>query len=138
MTAARFLDTNVLIYSIDGLQAAPHKTKRAQELLDREDCALSVQVLQEFYVQATRPTRVGAISHDDALELLQAWSRFPVQDITHEIFRVALEIKARHRLSYWDAAIVAAAQALGCDTLYSEDMAHGMTIGATRIVNPFI
>ena len=58
--------------------------------------------------------------------------------MSRDVFDAALDIKARHRLSYWDAAIVAAAQALGCETLYSEDMAHGMTIGGTRIVYPFL
>lgn len=134
----QFFDTNILIYAIGGAQFVPAKTARAQELLEAGDCALSVQVLQEFYVQATRASRTGAITHSQAVDLIEAWSRFPVQAMSVELLHAALDIKARHRLSYWDAAIVAAAQAQGCETLYSEDMAHGMTIGATRIVNPFL
>ena len=49
----------------------------------------------------------------------------------------ALRIKAAHQLSFWDCAIVAAAHALGCRRLYSEDMAHGLAIDGVRIVNPF-
>lgn len=135
---ANFVDTNILIYAIGGAQFVPDKTLRARRILEQDDCAVSVQVLQEFYVQATRASRAGAISHDDAVSLIRAWSRFPVQPLTLETVHAALDIKVRHRLSYWDAAIVAAAQALGCATLYSEDMAHGMTIGGTRIVNPFL
>ncbi|HMN74241.1 MAG TPA: PIN domain-containing protein [Rhodoblastus sp.] len=134
---ARFLDTNILIYAIGGDEFAPKKTALARKILDEGDCALSIQVFQEFYVQATRESRRGAISHDIAITLLKAWSRFPLQSMTRELFDEAINIKARHRLSYWDAAIVAAAQALGCETLYSEDMADGMTIGGTTIVNPF-
>ncbi len=63
--------------------------------------------------------------------------RFRVQDVTPAIVMAALDIAARHSLSYWDSAIVAAAQALNCATLYSEDMSHGMKIGGTTIVNPF-
>ena len=134
----KFLDTNVLIYAIGGEQFVPRKTLRAQEILKAGDCAVSVQVLQEFYVQATRESRAGAIAHAVAVDLIRAWSRFPVQPMSLETLHAALDIKARYRLSYWDAAIVAAAQSLNCETLFSEDMAHGMTIGATTIVNPFL
>jgi predicted nucleic acid-binding protein len=133
----RFLDTNVLLYSIseDPVEAA--KRDRAITLLDEADNALSVQVLQEFYVQATRPTRRGALSHEVAVGLIRTWLRFPVQEITVPVMSEALRIKERHQLSYWDAAIVAAARALGCREVYSEDMAHGRDVEGTIIVNPF-
>lgn len=133
-----FLDTNVVLYSISDDPAEKAKHDRAIEILREETCAMSVQVLQEFYVQATRPTFSGSISHELAVGFIEKWMRYPVQDMTLPVLMSALDIKARHRLSYRDAAIVAAAQAQGCETLYSEDMAHGMTIGATRIVNPFL
>jgi predicted nucleic acid-binding protein len=133
----RFLDTNVLIYSISEDRAEAAKRDRAIALLDEKDNALSVQVLQEFYVQSTRPTRPGALSHDLAVALIRTWLRFPIQEITVPVMSEALRIKARHRLSYWDAAIVAAARALGCRELYSEDMSHGRDIEGTIIVNPF-
>src|SRR5262249_62350379 len=114
------------------------KRDRALTIIDEKDNALSVQVLQEFYVQATRPTRRDAISHENAAELIRRWLRFPVQDITVAVMSEALRIKASHRLSYWDAAIVAAARALGCRAVYSEDMSHGRDIEGTMIVNPFL
>jgi len=132
-----FLDTNVLLYSISTVPAEASKKARAIELLERRDCALSVQVLQEFYVQATRASRVDALPHDIAVGLIRAWRRFPVQETTLAVLDAALEIVARHRLAYWDACVVAAAQALGCERLYSEDMAHGARIGALTIFNPF-
>ena len=134
----RFLDTNVLLYSITGNPADAAKRDRAITIIDEKDNALSVQVLQEFYVQATRPTRRDAISHETAAELIRRWLRFAVQDITVAVMSEALRIKAIHRLSYWDAAIVAAARALGCRAVYSEDMSHGRDIEGTMIVNPFL
>lgn len=98
---------------------------------------MSVQVLQEFYTQATRPTRPGALTHDSALRLIHTWLRFPIQDMTVAVMSDALDIKARTGFSYWDAAIIAAARALGCDELLSEDMQHGRTIADVTIVNPF-
>ena len=133
----RFLDTNILLYSISRDAAETAKRERAIALIEGDDNALSVQVLQEFYVQATRPTRPDAVPHDIAAGLVRTWLRFKVQDITVPIMIHALVIKAEHRLSYWDAAILAAAHALGCRELYSEDMAHGREIEGTTILNPF-
>ncbi|MBV8089836.1 MAG: PIN domain-containing protein [Alphaproteobacteria bacterium] len=132
-----FLDTNILLYSISRNPADTLKRDRAIALLARDDGALSVQVLQEFYVQATRPTRPRPLSHETAVGLLTAWTRFKVQEITLSILNSALEIKAAHGFSYWDSAIVAAARALGCRELYSEDMNHGREIEGVVIVNPF-
>ena len=134
---SRFLDTNILLYSISRDPSEAGKRDRAVALLSERENALSVQVLQEFYVQATRPTRRDAVSHEIAVELIDAWLRFPIQEITVAIVSEALRIKARHQLSYWDAAIVAAARALGCREIYSEDMSHGRDIEGTVIVNPF-
>jgi predicted nucleic acid-binding protein len=133
----RFLDTNILLYSISRNPAESAKRDRAIALIDSEDNALSVQVLQEFYVQATRPKRPDALPHDIAAGLIRTWLRFKVQDITVPVMTRALDIKATHRLSYWDAAIVAAAGALGCRELYSEDMAHGREVEGVTIINPF-
>src|SRR3990172_3214716 len=112
MTATRFVDTNILLYSISRDPAEAPKREIAIALLDADDIALSVQVLQEFYVQATRTTRPDALAHDIAVGLVRTWFRFNVQDITLPVMISALEIKALYGLSYWDAAIVASARAL--------------------------
>jgi len=132
-----FLDTNVLLYSISTHPRESAKRRVAVELLERDDCALSVQVLQEFYVQATRATRSDPLPHDIAVGLVRTWTRFQVQETTLAIVEGAFEIKATHRFSYWDSAIIAAARALGCRELCSEDLAHGREIEGLRIVNPF-
>ena len=133
----RFLDTNILIYSISTDPRERAKRDIAIGLLDRQDNALSVQVLQEFYVQATRTSRSDALPHDIAVALMRTWLRFPVQDVTLAVMSAALDIKAVSRVSYWDAAIIAAASALGCRELLSEDLSHGSTIAGIVIKNPF-
>jgi len=137
MTAARFLDTNILLYSISRDRQESAKREIAVALLDRRDNGLSVQVLQEFYVQATRTTRADALPHEIAVGLIRSWLRFPVQDVNVAVMSGALEIKAAFGLSYWDAAIIAAARALGCREVLSEDMAHGRQIDGIVITNPF-
>jgi predicted nucleic acid-binding protein len=133
----RFLDTDILLYSISRDPAETAKRDRAITLIDADHNALSVQVLQEFYVQATRPTRSDAVPHDVAAGLIRTWWRFKVQEITVPIMTRALGIKAEYGLSYWDAAILAAASALGCRELYSEDLAHGREVEGTTVINPF-
>ncbi len=137
MTSRIFLDTNVLLYSISRAPDEAAKRGRAIALLDEADCCLSVQVLQEFYVQATRSTRVDPLPHALAAGLVLTWLRFEVQDNTVAILRSALEIRAAHGFSYWDAAIIAAARALGCASLYTEDLSHGRIVDGVAIINPF-
>jgi predicted nucleic acid-binding protein len=137
MAARRFIDTNVLLYSISRHPREAAKRDRAVALLAAGDLALSAQVLQEFYVQATRATRDDALAHDIAAGLVRAWARFPVQEISLGVVTAALEIRGTHGFSYWDSAIVAAAQALGCRELLSEDMSHGRRIGNLTILDPF-
>lgn len=131
-----FLDTNILLYSISSHPDEAGKRKRALALLDR-DVRLSVQVLQEFYVQATRASRPDALPHAIAAGLIRAWQRFETQETTIAIVNAALDIKARYGFSYWDASIIAAALAQGCGELFSEDLSDGQLVGSLRIVNPF-
>jgi predicted nucleic acid-binding protein len=133
----RFFDTNILLYSISRAAAEAAKRERAVALLEGDEGALSVQVLQEFYVQATRPTAPHPLSHDLASALIRRWTRFRIQDMTLVILNAALEIKTAHGFSYWDSAIIAAARALGCEELYTEDMSHGRQVDGVTIINPF-
>jgi predicted nucleic acid-binding protein len=88
-----FLDTNILPYSISRDPTEAAKRRCAIDLLDRDDGALSVQVLQEFYVQATRSMRIDPLPHDVAAGLIRTWTRFQVQEIDLPILYAALEIK---------------------------------------------
>ena len=91
-----FLETNILLYAISPDPSEAGKRARVDALLNQDDGALSVQVLQEFYVQAIRPTRAGRLPHDLAAGLIRAWTRFRVQETTLPIMEAALEIKATH------------------------------------------
>jgi predicted nucleic acid-binding protein len=133
----RFVDTNVLLYAISTDPDEAAKTTAARAILESADLALSVQVLQEFYVQATRPTRQYRLSHEQASLLVEAWLRFPVQDITVPIMLAAAATAQASHISYWDAAVVEAARALGCSSVLTEDLADGRDYGGVHIENPF-
>ncbi|HVR30078.1 MAG TPA: twitching motility protein PilT, partial [Thermoanaerobaculia bacterium] len=91
------------VISSDAAEA--EKSARAAGLLDEPDLALSVQVLQEFYVQATRPSRTVAVAHDTAVAFMVTLERLPIQELTLTLMHAALEAGQRWRISYWDAAI---------------------------------
>jgi predicted nucleic acid-binding protein len=137
MSARHFLDTNILLYSISTAEDETRKKQISVDLLERDGGSLSVQVLQEFYVQATRATRPDRLPHDIAAGLIETWTRFALQETTVSVMKHALWIRSTHNLAYWDSAIVAAACALGCGEIYSEDMAHGRAIEGVVIANPF-
>ncbi|MGH8565013.1 MAG: hypothetical protein ACREXW_13375 [Gammaproteobacteria bacterium] len=99
----RFVGTNIPLYAISSRPAEAAKAERAVALLNAPDLALSVQVLPEFYVQATRSTAASPLSHDAAVAFIDTLRRFPVQEITVPLMQVTLAARARWGISYWDA-----------------------------------
>src|SRR5580658_10412465 len=100
---SHFLDTNILLYSISRNPEESNKRERAISLLEDDSGALSIQVLQEFYVQATRTSRSGAISHELAVGLIESWSRFRIQDMTLPVLTMALRIRKAYGFSFGTA-----------------------------------
>jgi predicted nucleic acid-binding protein len=136
MAVSHCLDTNLLVYAFSKTSRDAAKTRIARDWINREDWGVSVQVLQEFYVNAVRaPHELG---HDDALAMIEeiASSR-PVAVTDIPLMRLALQLKRRYRIAYWDAAVVAGARRLGASVLVSEDLAHGQDYGGVRVLNPF-
>lgn len=133
----RFVDTNVLLYAISRDPEEQAKAERANAILVGRDLALSVQVLQEFYVQATRESRPDPLSHHQAVLLVESFLRFPIQAMTSAVMRAALATRQRFGISYWDAAIIEASRAIGCEVVLSEDLADGASYAGVRVENPF-
>ncbi|MGH3633706.1 PIN domain-containing protein [Mycobacterium sp.] len=133
----RFVDTNILLYAISRDRQERDKAQRANEILAARDLSLSVQVLQEFYVQATRKSRPDPLTHEQAVELVESFMRFPVASVTADLMLAAFATRRRFGLSYWDAAIIEAGRALRCDVVLSEDLADGEDYAGVRVENPF-
>jgi predicted nucleic acid-binding protein len=133
----RFVDTNVLLYAISRDPAEQGKAKQANDILADRELALSVQVLQEFYVQATRASRPDPLTHQQAVRLVESFRRFPVADITTAILMAALDTRQRFQLSFWDSAIIEASRAMGCAEVLSEDLGDGADYAGVRVTNPF-
>lgn len=124
MPAKHFLDTNILLYGYDLDAGAKRDT--ALRLIEAGWKkpglnAISVQVLQEFYVNFIRLGR----SDDEASLITEDLARWPVVDNTLELFGCGLTLRKRFQLSLWDAMILAAAKASGASELLTEDLSHG-------------
>lgn len=136
-TAVRFVDTNVLLYTISRDPQEQEKAECARKILADRDVALSTQVLQEFYVQATRSSRPDRITHEQAVKLIESFLRFPTQETTTKLIIAALETGKRFSISHWDAAILEAGRCLGCEVVLSEDLSDGQDYAGVRVENPF-
>ncbi len=123
-TVPHFLDTNVLVYAAMERKGEEAKRVRAVELLHADEFGISAQVLQEFYTTVTRSSAV-ALSPEAALEWVKRLVRLPCVPITPAHVMRSIEIARRYLISYWDAAVIAAAEALSAPVLYTEDLNHG-------------
>lgn len=137
LTGVRFVDTNVLLYAVSRDPQERHKAELARAILADRDLALSVQVLQEFYVQATRAGRADPLPHEQAARLVESFLRFPLADVTRPLMLAAMATRHRFRISYWDAAILEAARSMGCEVVLSEDLGDGQDYAGVRVENPF-
>jgi predicted nucleic acid-binding protein len=136
MSARSFLDTNVLVYTDD--HDAPAKQHRALELVAecrrRRSGVVSVQVLQEYFVAATRKLGVAAPL---ARRKVQLFARLELIVPRLDDVLAAIDLHRLHDLSFWDAMIVRVALVAGCRRLYSEDLQHGWDVDGLEVVNPF-
>ena len=127
-----FFDTNVLVYLASGDAA---KADRAEAAVGKGG-AISVQVLNEFTNVARRKMRLSWAETHAILDLLRAM--LTVHPLTVETHETGLDLAERYGFSTYDAMIAASALQASCDTLWSEDMQHGMVLDeGLRIVDPF-
>ena len=138
MTGPVFVDTNVFVYRHDAADAA--KQTRAESwiacIVDLRAGRLSFQVLQELYATLTRKLqpKLGRQEARDIVDLLASWNPLAI-DLP--LVKQAWNLQDRYSLSWWDALIVAAAQAGDCRVLLTEDLQDGQVFGSVRVVDPF-
>jgi predicted nucleic acid-binding protein len=139
MRVETFLDTNVLVYAAAGGDedgGGGAKRQRALQLIEEEDFGLSAQVLQEFFVTVVQKIEVP-LSPSEALEWIEELEAFPCLPIDRSLVKIAIEVSERYQVSFWDGAILAAAQSMGAATLYTEDLNDGQRYGSVQVRNPF-
>ncbi len=131
-----FLDTNILLYAALGRDHAGHRWGRAREIVLTEDYCTSGQVLAEFYNNVIRKS-AQPLTPEKARDWVRVVAMKPCQPITAAVVLDGIALSHRYQISYWDGAIIAAAERLGARVVYSEDLNDGQTYGAVRVENPF-
>jgi predicted nucleic acid-binding protein len=136
MSDREFVDTNILIYAFD--RTAGKKRETAVALLarlwsDRIGC-LSLQVLQEFYVTATKKLKMAPAEAYAQIDRFGKWTvhRPEVEDVL-----VAIQLHHEKKVSFWDAMILRSAMSSGCDLVWSEDLSDGQRWDGVTVRNPF-
>jgi predicted nucleic acid-binding protein len=124
------------MYAAGGKSEAEEKHLRAIEALT-EDFGVSSQVLAEFYVNSIRKGP-RPLSPEKALQWVNYLAKKPCQIVDEKIVRSGIEYSIRYQTSYWDGAIIAAAERLGCNTVYSEYLNHGQVYASVTVINPFL
>lgn len=137
MTSRAFVDTNVWVYAVD--DGEPDKQARARQVLEPspdKDFVVSAQVLGEFYVTVRRKL-AETLPESAAIALVDRMRQLPVVALDANLVSTAIVNAREWQLSYWDALIIAAAEASGCDLVFSEDLNHGQVYGSVSVDNPF-
>ncbi len=138
MPETYFVDTNILVYAHDRSAGKKHERARGlvEQLWTTSEGALSTQVLQELCINLRRKM-ANPFSQEEVREVIQDYLRWRVVVNTPESVLQALDIEARHKISFWDALILQAAESSGASVVYSEDLSSGQKYGAVLVVNPF-
>jgi len=132
-----FIDTNILVYSFDGNDPEKHvlAKRRLDELWEsHRPIALSIQVLQEFYVTMTRKGGDPAFFR----EVVEHYMQRNIIENTCGLMQLAMDVHRRYGTSFYDASIIAAAQMSGAKELWTEDLNTGQDYGGVVAVNPLI
>lgn len=133
-----FVDTNVLIYAEDRDAGERHRIARdlIVELWNTRTGVVSVQVLQEFFVNITRKPK-KPLSASRALDIVKEYLTWEVIENSPALLVASIGLHQKAQLSFWDASIVQAALEAGCSRLYTEDLSAGQRFGKLVLENPF-
>ena len=129
-----FLDTNVLIYAASTRIDDPRKFAIARGLISRTQFCLSGQVLSEF---VSNMAKKFSMPSGEIAMWLDRLSEFAILPVDIDLVKGAVATSQRYQISYWDGAIVAAADRLGAPILYTEDLNHEQNYGSVKVINPF-
>jgi predicted nucleic acid-binding protein len=134
-----FVDTNILVYAEDRDAGSKHTIARdlLKDLWHSGEGVLSIQVLQEFFVNVTRKVP-RPLPLDDALAIVEQYLTWRVVDNTGDLLLGGIRLASTLKVSFWDALMIHAARVARCDRLWTEDLNHGQRIGDLVIVNPFL
>jgi len=130
-----FIDTNVLIYQLDGRDKGKQKKCRdlVRALVKNREAVISTQVLQEFYVACTSKLKMKPIL---VKGIMHGFENMEVVSVGTELINEAIDTSIQYKLSFWDSLVIVSAESAMCQFLYTEDLNEGQIIRNVRIQNP--
>ncbi len=131
-----FLDTNVIAYAFSNLSVDASKRQRAEEVMRGHHYGISAQVLQELYVVLTKKA-VTQMPSEYARTVVENFDGTPCVPTDPALVLAGIDLSSPYQISYWDGAILAAAERLGAKIVFSEDLSHGQRYGNATVLNPF-
>ena len=134
-----FVDTNILVYAFD--HSAGYKHAIAAQMMENwwehHNGCLSIQVLQEFFVNVTRKIKLP-LEYQTARQLVADLAHWRLHVPEANDLLQAIDLHHTYRLAFWDAMVLQSAARMRCQRLLSEDLNHGQTYGDVQVINPFI
>jgi predicted nucleic acid-binding protein len=130
-----FLDTNILIYQLDGRDPIKQKKCRdlVKELVQNHEAVISTQVLQEFYVACTAKLKIKAIL---VKGIMHGFENMEVVQVGPDLINEAIDASIQYKISFWDSLVIVSAESAKCQLLFTEDLNDGQIIRNVRIQNP--
>ncbi|MBK7103762.1 MAG: PIN domain-containing protein [Ignavibacteriae bacterium] len=131
-----FIDTNILIYSLNNNDEIKKNSARniLKNLIKNHQLVISTQVIQEFYVTATKKLNVDAII---TKSIINSFQNFEIVTVNYDLINNAIDCSILNMLSFWDSLIIVSAQFSKCSEIYTEDLNLGQNILGVKIINPF-
>jgi len=132
-----FIDTNLLVYTIDRKDKTKQKISRRiiKKLVDEHMPVLSTQVIQEFYVVATTKMKANPVA---VKNIIHNFHNMELVNIDLELIEQAIDISVLSQISFWDSLIIAAAEKANCEYVFSEDLNAGQLYRGIKLLNPFM
>jgi len=130
-----FIDTNILVYSMDNFNLEKKEKSRLllKSLAKKHYGVISTQVMQEFYVAVTRKLCVDPVM---AKNILHSFERFEIITVTPNLINDAIDCSIINQLSFWDSLILVSAESANCKEVWTEDLNDGQIIRGVKIENP--
>jgi predicted nucleic acid-binding protein len=132
-----FLDTNILVYTVDKHEKKKQTLARyiVKNVVEKEMPVISTQVLQEFYSATTTKLKLDKLT---AKNIMHNFHHIEIVQIDLELIEQGIDISVLSQISFWDGLIIAAAEQANCSFIYSEDLNNSQTIRGIKIINPFL
>lgn len=134
----QFIDTCILLYAYDNSESEKHQqaVTLVSDLWKSGRGALSIQVLQEFYVNITQKV-ANPLTARDASQIVFDLGQWKLHRPGLDSILKAIEIQQRYKISFWDSLIICSSQNLGCKIIWTEDLNNKQYYGETQALNPF-